>query len=224
VTKGAVTPDKVRESQTLRLAVQQALSGGTNALIIARQDGPGALYYTARLNLALPASEAKAEAHGISLRREFFLANGPTTPVTSARLGDVITVRLTINVAEDVYYFALEDRFPAGMEPIDPALLTAGMNADQPGIRQVSRGNPYWYWGWWYFKHIELRDSQSNLYADFLPHGTYVYTYQVQATVAGTFQAMPAYAYTFYAPEIYGRSDGALFHILSGQEAEPEPF
>jgi hypothetical protein len=36
-----------------------------------------------------------------------------------------------------------------------------------------------------------MRDEQVNLYADWLPRGTYVYTYQVRATVPGEFQTMP---------------------------------
>jgi len=58
-----------------------------------------------------------------------------------------------------------------------------------------------------------MRDEQVNLYADFLPRGTYVYTYQIRASLAGEFQTMPAHAYAFYFPEVFGRTAGTLFTV-----------
>jgi uncharacterized protein YfaS (alpha-2-macroglobulin family) len=63
------------------------------------------------------------------------------------------------------------------------------------------------------FDKTELRDSRLTLYASYLPHGTYVFTYQLQATIPGQFQTMPAYAYPFYYPDMFGRSNGALMTI-----------
>ena len=48
---------------------------------------------------------------------------------------------------------------------------------------------------------------------DPLPAGTYVYTYQMQASVAGEFHVMPTHAAEFYFPETWGRSSGELFTI-----------
>ena len=49
--------------------------------------------------------------------------------------------------------------------------------------------------------------------ADVLYPGTYVYSYDIRASVAGSFQTMPSNAYAFYFPEVFGRSDGELFTI-----------
>ena len=38
--------------------------------------------------------------------------------------------------------------------------------------------------GWWYFTHTELRDEKIVLSADYLPAGTYVYTYTARASTA----------------------------------------
>ena len=62
-----------------------------------------------------------------------------------------------------------------------------------------------------------MRDEQVNLYADFLPRGTYVYTYQVRASFPGEFQTMPSHAYAFYFPEVFGRGAGTLFTV-TGEE------
>jgi hypothetical protein len=58
-----------------------------------------------------------------------------------------------------------------------------------------------------------MRDEKTVLFAQQLPAGTYVYTYQVQATLAGQFHVMPAHASEFYFPETWGRSNGSLFTI-----------
>jgi uncharacterized protein YfaS (alpha-2-macroglobulin family) len=127
----------------------------------------------------------------------------------------VITVRVTLTLPQDIYYFVLEDPIPAGTEGVDTSLLTTSSLMEPPTIKPTY--DPWWYWGWWYWDHTEMRDEQVNLYADFLPDGTYVYTYQVRATIPGEFQTMPSHAYAFYFPEVFGRGAGTLFTI-TGEE------
>ena len=206
-----ITPDDVRESVTLRVAVGDLLHDEINRLTLARSAGEGALYYAAHLQLRLPAAEADPISRGISVEREYFSAERPGEPVTSARAGEVVTVRVTITAHEDINYFVLEDPIPAGTEPVDTSLLTTSGTLQPPDLRPTY--DPAWWWGWWYFDHTEMRDEQVNLYADWLPRGTYVYTYQVRATVPGEFQTMPSHAYAFYFPEVFGRSAGTLFTV-----------
>jgi uncharacterized protein YfaS (alpha-2-macroglobulin family) len=116
-----------------------------------------------------------------------------------------------MTLPQDIYYFVLEDPIPAGTEPVDTSLLTTSQENQGPVLYPTY--NPYWYWGWWYWDHTEMRDEQVNLYADFLPRGTYVYSYEVRATVPGEFQTMPSHAYAFYFPEVFGRGAGTLFTI-----------
>ncbi len=208
-----VTPETVRQGEVLRVAVSDLLRDAVNRVVVARGEGEGVLYYTAHLDLRLPASEVKALSRGITVQRAYFLAGDSDTPVASAKLGDVINVRLTLTLPEDVYYFVLEDPIPAGTEGVDTSLLTTSRAVEEPTLEREGEEDLYWYWGWWWFDRTEIRDEQTNLYADYLPRGTYVYTYQVRATVAGAFQTMPAHAYAFYFPEVFGRTDGALFTV-----------
>ncbi|GAB4442162.1 MAG: hypothetical protein Kow00120_10980 [Anaerolineae bacterium] len=208
---GEVTPDTVREGQVLRVAVADLLRDEVNRLTISRGEGPGALYYTAHLNTRLWASEVEATSRGVTVQREYFLAGDPDRPVTGATVGETITVRLTITTDQDIYYFVLEDPIPAGAEGVNTSLLTTSTLAQDPTLRPAQ--DYRWWWGWWWFGHTEMRDAQVNLYADFLPRGTYVYSYQIRASIAGAFQTMPAHAYAFYFPEVFGRTDGTLFTV-----------
>jgi uncharacterized protein YfaS (alpha-2-macroglobulin family) len=109
-------------------------------------------------------------------------------------------------------YFILEDPIPAGTEGIDTSLLTTSISVAGPDLTK-SGDDYYWSWGWWYIDRTELRDQQVNLYATYLPRGTYTFTYQLRATVPGQFQTMPARGYPFYYPDVFGRSRGQLFTI-----------
>ncbi len=208
-----VTPETVREGQVLRVAVSDLLRDEINQLVVVRGEGEGALYYTAHLNLRLPASEVDALSRGISVSREYFLADDPETAISSAQVGDVITVRLTLNLPQAIYYFVLEDPIPAGTEGVNTSLLTTSRRVEGPMLERQWDYDPFWYWGWWWFDHTEMRDEQVNLYADYLPRGTYVYTYQIRASVPGEFQTMPSQAYAFYFPEVFGRTAGTLFTV-----------
>jgi alpha-2-macroglobulin len=216
--QNAVTPETIRDGQTLQIEVADLLSDEINRLTIGRGEGSGALYYTAHLNLDLPAAEVDALSRGITVSREYFLDGNSETPITEARVGDVIDVRLTITLPEDIYYFVLEDPLPAGTESVDTSLLTTSQVAEGPTIERQLNEDPYWYWGWWWFDETELRDEQTNLYADFLPRGTYVYSYQIRASVPGEFQTRPAQAYAFYFPEVFGRTSGSLFTVTDISE------
>jgi len=211
LAEGAITPADVRDSVTLRVAVGDLLRDEINRLTLSRGAGEGVLYYAAHLKLRLPAAEAKPVSRGISVQREYFTRARPGEPVTSAPAGEVITVRVTITAHQDITYFVLEDPIPAGTEPVDTSLLTTSGALQPPDLRPTY--DPAWWWGWWFFDHTEMRDEQVNLYADWLPRGTYVYTYQVRATVPGEFQTLPSHAYAFYFPEVFGRSAGTLFTV-----------
>jgi uncharacterized protein YfaS (alpha-2-macroglobulin family) len=213
LVSNSITPATVRDVQTLRMSVKDLLAQRSNRLTLARGDGAGTLYYLARLNLQIPAAQATAASQGITVSRQYFSGSDKSGPIAHAKIGDLITVRLTITVPKEVHYFALEDPFPAGTEAVDTSLLTSSQLAQPGQIEQVAASDGFWYWGWWYFQHAELRDSQLHLYADQLPAGTFVYTYQLRAAFAGQFQVIPTSAYSFYFPEIFGRSAGAMFTV-----------
>ncbi len=215
---GQVTPDNVREGQVLRVEVKDLLLDEVNRLTLVRGEGDGVMYYTAHLNVRLPAAEVKPISRGLTVQREYYLADKPGVPIDHAQVGDVITVRVTMTLPQDIYYFVLEDPIPAGTEPLDTSLLTTSQLTETPTIDLAY--DPYWWWGWWLFDHTEMRDEQVNLYADFLPDGTYVYTYQVRASIPGEFQTMPSHGYAFYFPEVFGRSAGSLFTVTPAAETE----
>ncbi|MBI1877021.1 MAG: hypothetical protein HYR94_02075 [Chloroflexi bacterium] len=155
-------------------------------------------------------------------------SSGPTASplrcpeVREAKLGDVIRVDLTIIAPNDLYYVVVEDPLPAGAEAVDTGLATTSLLAMDPTLSRTSRvfygeGDVYfdypflWWWRW--YSRSEVRDDKVVLFADYLPKGTYEYSYTMRATLPGDYHVIPTLATEFYFPEVFGRSDGRLLSI-----------
>ncbi len=221
---GAVDPAHIQETVTLRQDIAALHREVGNALELSRSAGPGVLYYTVHLALEEPVDRIAPRARGLTLSRQYLRLDDPClkdrrqpcTPITTARVGDVLTVRLTLVVPRTVHHVVLEDPYPAGVEAIDPSLKTSPTVGRPPELRRVDLSDPfggYGGWGWWWFGHVALYDDRAALFAEYLPPGTYEYTYLVRSGWAGRFQVRPARAYAFYFPEIYGQTEGAVFEI-----------
>ncbi len=208
---GSVNAQNLREVQTLRVAVGDLLGGEANRLAFARDGAAGNLYYTARLAAHLPAAQVKALDQGIVVSRRYYLPEDLKTPVTQVKAGQTVVVKLTIVAPGALQYLVVDDPLPAGLEAIDTTLKTSPLNEipwDYDWEKVDEEG-----WGWWYFPHAELRDEKVLLSADYLPAGTYTYTYRARAVTAGVFQVIPPTAYEFYFPEVFGRGEGSLFTV-----------
>ncbi len=205
---GDVSADNMRQSVNLRVMVSDFLKQESNRLAISRSDGNGNLYYTAHLNVFLPVDQVIALDQGIQIQRQYFHPNDLNAPVTEAKQGDSLVVRLTISSAEALHYIVVNDPLPAGLEAIDTSLKTSPTPEIPLGLNPISDG-----WGWWYFEHVELRDEKVVLSTNYLPAGSYTYTYMVRASLAGNFKVVPPTAQEFYFPEVYGRGNGSQFIV-----------
>jgi uncharacterized protein YfaS (alpha-2-macroglobulin family) len=213
LTAGEVTPDEVRASNgaeaRLRVEVRDLLASDVNMLDISRSMGEGALYYTARLRLDLPADKVTALSRGITVACSYRDSQHNEQWVDEVQVGDTVTVWLDFTLDQDTYYFVLEDFLPAGLEVLDKRLLTTSRAVSSPSVGTSARN----WWYLFYFDRAEVRDTGAVLYADYLPRGSYSFTYTVQATQSGTFQAIPAQAYAFYTPELFGRTAGEVVTV-----------
>ena len=209
LSTGEVNKDTLEDIQTLTVKVADFVKDGLNHLTFARTDGSGNLYYSADLNVYLPVPDVKALDQGIVISRKYFEQGDLKTPVENARQGDMLVVQLTIVVPQAVHYLLVEDMLPAGTEAIDTSLKTSASYYGDLGLSSTDGS-----WGWWYFEHSELHDEKVVLSAEYLPAGTYTYTYLVRATFPGTYNVIPPVAQEFYFPDVYGRGDGSTFTVL----------
>ncbi|HEX2622043.1 MAG TPA: hypothetical protein VHL11_17925 [Phototrophicaceae bacterium] len=89
-----------------------------------------------------PVNEVKAVQRGVRLEREY-VQDTSRQVISSGQVGDIVVVHLTLYVSQDVYYFTLQDTLPAGLKPLDPALLTTTETAESPTMKSVNKNNPY---------------------------------------------------------------------------------
>ncbi len=209
--------DNVREPYNAQFPIASLSNDQTNRLTIRRSAGAGTLYYSAQLKTYLPVEQVKTVARGLVVERAYSLETDKNhAPITSAHVGDLIRVTLTIIVPETLNYVAIEDPLPAGTQSINTSLQTS---------QRLNLNDPTQYgWTYWVFTHTELRDDRTVLYAPYLPKGTYVFVYQIRAGVPGTYHVMPANGHAFYMPEMFGRSDGLLFTLTAADEPKREVF
>jgi uncharacterized protein YfaS (alpha-2-macroglobulin family) len=226
---GEANAGTLRQTLDLRVDISQLLKDQANRLVFGRSEGPGTLYYTTFMKLYLPVEKTTALDRGIQVSRLYYrysdleslsgkavgsggeLLNNPEA-VTQAQQGDLVLVRLTVIAPYALHNVVIDDPLPAGLEAVDQALNTSPQEKSVP---QQFAVNDLWMkgWGWWYFDNIQLRDEKAVLSADYLPAGTYVYTYLARASTPGSFRVIPPTAQEFYFPDVYGRGAGSLFTV-----------
>jgi uncharacterized protein YfaS (alpha-2-macroglobulin family) len=170
---------------TLRLAP------GTHEIRIVKQ-GTGRVYYASALTYYADVERVGAakSLDGFTVSREY-LDPKTNKPLTSFKVGDIVRVKLTVDVPRESWYTMVTDPLPAGFEAINYSLNTSG----------VEPGGERFYWS-----HPDLRDNRAVFFTTYLWKGKHTYTYLIRATTSGTFRALPAEVTPMYEPEVWGRS------------------
>ena len=185
--------------------------------------GPGRMYYGLNLRYVTPALGIEALNRGFAVSHRYTLLDDLDTVVTSARLGDVVRVEVTVVAPHDRLFVLVEDFLPAGLEPINPRLrgiapeLVQQLEADRVAATLGSNSGHYAPWYRWYYspwQHVDIRDDRLTLEASRLPRGVHEYVYYARATTPGTFIVPPARAEETYFPEVFGRSDSGHFTVV----------
>ena len=185
--------------------------------------GSGRMYYGLNLRYVTPALGISALNRGFAVSHRYTLLGDPGVPVTSAELGEVVRVELTVIAPHDRLFVLVEDFLPAGLEPINPRLnivspeLIRQLEADRTSVSHGSAPGYYapWY-GWYYspWQYVDIRDDRVELQASRLYRGVHQYVYYARATTPGEFIVPPARAEESYFPEVFGRSDSGFFTVI----------
>ncbi len=207
-----VGKEVINETKELRIAINELLSDALNRIVFTKSNDSGRLYYTLYLTTHEAVPEIQPLSWGITVSREYFRLENPEISLSEARVGEVIYGRLILVIPNDAHHVVIEDYLPAGVEAMNQELLTTSQNT--PAAKYTWNDLIYRGWNWWMFDHIELRDEKIVLAAEYLPAGTYIYTYPIRVVHVGEYQTIPPLAYEFYFPEIFGRGAGMSFRVL----------
>ena len=162
--------------------------------------GPGLAYasLTGIYTTDKPAGESPSGMMNIS--RRYFLrakvgedyALKPLAAGDAVSVGDQIEVQLSINTRSQFEYVHIKDPRGAGFEAEE---LLSGWKWDK-----LSR-------------YEEPRDSLTNFFVSWLPHGEYILKYRVRPTTAGTYRIGSAVIQSMYAPEFAAHSSGMTLSV-----------
>jgi uncharacterized protein YfaS (alpha-2-macroglobulin family) len=193
----------------LRTAITDLLRDEANLLRLERTAEPGQLYYTTYLAYNLDALAVAPLDRGMAVQRRFADAGGP---ISTARVGDVFSVTVTIVAPTDLYHLQVEAPIPAGVEALDPNLPT-GFQYDpmgQPILQPVDAAAGGW-WNWTPAA-VDFRDDKVALFATYLPAGTYAVHLPGAGHAARRVPRPAARGEMMYFPEVWGRSGGRVVY------------
>jgi hypothetical protein len=157
----------------------------------------GAMYwqYFEQLDKITPAQTP------LKLQKELFVeVNSPAGPVLQPitsenpiKVGDQVVVRVILSADRDMEYIHLKDMRASAFEPVN--VLS--------GYR--------WQGGLGFYE--STRDAATNFFIDYLPKGTYVFVYKLNATQKGDFSNGITTVQSMYAPEFSAHSEGIRIKV-----------
>ena len=135
-----------------------------------------------------------ASSRYLSIDKRYLVErDGKWVQTTDFTLGQRVQVQLIIKADRDMQYITIYDDRPASFEPLDqmPGWVRSG---DLGAYRQNS-------------------DTRTALFVNYLPKGTYYLTYDMTASLAGTFASGTATIQSQYAPEFTARSSASRITV-----------
>ncbi|HEX7699247.1 MAG TPA: hypothetical protein VF403_00910, partial [Kofleriaceae bacterium] len=126
----------------------------------------------------------KAESHGIELTREYVDEAGK--PKTTFQVGDVVVVKLHVQVPDESTHVMVSDALPAGFEALNTKLATVGTSVTEKPI--------------WWDEYREIHDDRVDFASEYVYTGSLDYQYSIRAIAVGRFARPPATAQLMYVP------------------------
>lgn len=128
------------------------------------------------------------QGNGLSVSRQLYKGDEALNESVPLKVGDKITVRLTVKADRDMDFVQIKDDRAACMEPLQAV----------SGFR----------WGNGLGYYQATKDASTQFFIDQMRKGTYVIEYQVYVNRTGEYQAGIATVQSAYAPEFGGHTGG----------------
>ena len=132
--------------------------------------------------------QISGQGNGLSVSRQLYKGDEALNESAPLKVGDKITVRLTIKADRDMDFVQIKDDRAACMEPLQAV----------SGFR--------WSNGLGYYQ--ATKDASTQFFIDQMRKGTYVIEYQVYVNRTGEYQTGIATVQSAYAPEFGGHTGG----------------
>jgi hypothetical protein len=190
---------KGRAGVTIEISASQ-MRRGLNSLHLT-QSGGGQLYYVISQRTYVTQTQIPA-AGVVQVSRAYLDAKGkPITGTVTA--GQLVQVRLIINLPRDGNYLLVEDKLPAGLEALNEAL---NITAQTGFVEDYYYGDLEYRWRQLGYNNKEVRGNRVSFFITAMAAGRHTFTYTARAVRPGTFAALPTEVYAMYDLTLWGRS------------------
>jgi uncharacterized protein YfaS (alpha-2-macroglobulin family) len=172
--------------------------------------GTGQVWSSVKLSQSPLAPDlSSAYSTAFILSREYsIVSSGDSQPsqTTFAR-GDVVKVSITMMSPNDRHDIVIEDKVPAGFEPINFNLDSTDQLLAALLAPSTDDNRRFWY------THQQIRPDSVAVFAEYIRPGVYTYSYLVRAATPGTYQIPGPSAEEMYQPESFSRASGTIITI-----------
>jgi uncharacterized protein YfaS (alpha-2-macroglobulin family) len=158
------------------------------------------VFYSAVLYKVRPEPVAGELDQGFSVKREY-LAFGTGAPLSSARVGDLVKVRIHITTPQARSYVAITDPLPSGFESVNTKLASERDISAEESQR-------------WFWDYRALRDERTDWFVDALSPGTRQLDYVLRATHVGSFAIPPTRVEEMYQQNVMGHSPSSALTVV----------
>lgn len=167
--------------------------------ITVRNPGGLPLFFKVRTQYAVPltSEHRQPQANGFRIIRNYETLDGISLENQPLPAGSLVRVRLNIHADSMQHYVAIDDKLPAGLEPLNMNLATTEKVAMGEFNAVLQRSLSV-------LSYHEIRDSRVAFYVDEMLPGEYEFVYVARATTPGRFLRPAARIEAMYQPEIYG--------------------
>lgn len=214
-------------SQRFELPIANLLPHAASPLTF-EKNGSGKLFYEARLRYVRRELPKQPVDAGFFIEKSLRAvspeslgkkgaAGAPPGIARSVSGGDLVLVELTVVTPALRRFVVIDDALPAGLEAVDPKLLTTADwlrttgvdDAADSGAERDDEASSYGVTS----TRSEVRDDRVLFFIDELPAGLGHYRYLARATTFGRFVLPPTHVSEMYTPEVFGRTGATELRV-----------
>jgi uncharacterized protein YfaS (alpha-2-macroglobulin family) len=168
-------------------------------MVTLKNNGNVPIHLTVRAQYELPLDEKyrKPRSNGFTITRSYETMAGDSLEGKIIPLGSLVRVRVKVKTSGEHHYVAVDDKLPAGLEPLNASLATTERVSQGQFSTIAQRSLSV-------LSYSEIRDHRVAFYIDEMLPAEYEYTYVARATTPGTFLRPVGRVEAMYQPEVCG--------------------
>jgi uncharacterized protein YfaS (alpha-2-macroglobulin family) len=186
---------------------------GQKSQLTLAAEGSGQAWSTVRLAFAPKEANLESElGGGLIVSRSYSVVRPAASDpgLTTFKRGQVVKVDVLLVATDDRADLVLEDKVPAGFEPVNFNLKSEDQTLT-PILDSASDDEGSYRYGHWY-SYQQIWPDRVAVFAERLPAGVYSFSYLVRPATPGLYRLPGPMAQAMYEPETFGRGAG---HVIT---------